>query len=155
MERTLVLIKPGAVQRGLIGEIISRFEKKGLKIVGAKMMNLNDELLDIHYAHLAGKPFFDNLKKFMKTSPVLALCLEGFEAINVVRKLCGSTNSREAETGTIRGDLGMSKSANLIHSSDSHESAAIEVKRFFYPNELFDYTSVLNNFLYSQSELGQ
>jgi len=152
MERTLVLIKPDAVQRGYIGEIITRFEKKGLKFVGTKMMNLSDEILDEHYAHLAKFDFFPSLKSFMKSNPVIAICLEGLDAISVVRKICGATNSRDADTGTIRGDLGMSVSANLVHASDSPENAVIEVKRFFNEDELFSYDRALCEFLYSPDE---
>jgi nucleoside-diphosphate kinase len=152
MERTLLLIKPGAVQRGYIGEIITRFEKKGLKLVGIKMINLTDDVLDEHYAHLADFDFFPNLKNFMKSNPVVAICLEGLDAIFVVRKICGATNSRDADVGTIRGDLGMSVSANLVHASDSKENAAAEIKRFFKDEELFSYGKVLCDFLYSPDE---
>lgn len=155
MEKTLVLIKPGAVQRGLIGEIITRFEKKGLQIVGIKMMKLTDEQLNEHYAHLSDQPFFNNLKIFMKSTPVVGLCLEGYEAVEVVRKLCGVTNSRKAETGTIRGDMSMSKSANLIHTSDSQETATDEINRFFNTGELYNYNNALKSFIYSPTELGQ
>lgn len=152
MERTLVLIKPGSVQRGLVGEIITRFEKKGLKIVGTKMMTLSDQILDEHYAHLAKQSFFNDLKDFMKSCPVFALCLEGLDAVSVVRKMCGITNSREADNGTIRGDYGMSVSANLVHASDSTANAEIEIKRFFRDEELFDYNRVLCSFVYSPTE---
>ena len=155
MERTLVLLKPGAVQRGYIGEIITRFEKKGLKLVGAKMMNLNDEILNEHYAHLADKAFFNDLKSFMKSNPVIALCWEGLDAVSVVRRICGTTNSRDAELGTIRGDLGMSGSANLVHASDILDNAKVEIKRFFLPEELFSYEMAFCNFLYSTDEISQ
>ena len=152
MEKTLVLIKPDAIQRGYIGEIINRFEKKGLKFAGTKMMSLTDDILNEHYAHLAKFGFFNDLKSFMKSTPVIALCLEGKEAVSVVRKICGITNSRNADTGTIRGDLGMSVSANLVHASDSLENAEIEVKRFFKSDELFSYDRALCSYLYSQDE---
>ena len=119
MERTLVLIKPDAVQRGLIGNILNRFERKGLKVVGLKLMELSDEILDDHYSHLSDKPFFPRIKSFMRSTPVIAICLEGFEVVYTVRTLCGITNSREAASGTIRGDLGMSIQCNLVHASDS------------------------------------
>jgi len=155
MERTLILLKPDALQRGYIGEIITRFEKKGLKLVGTKMMNLNDEILNEHYAHLADKSFFNDLKSFMKSSPVIALCCEGMDAVSVVRRICGITNSREAEMGTIRGDLGISMSANLVHTSDSLDNAEIELKRFFKQEEIFSYNRVLCNYLYSPDEISK
>ncbi len=106
MERTLVLLKPDAVQRGLLGDIISRFERKGLKITGMKMMNLTDRLLDEHYSHLNHLPFFGEIKGFMMLAPVVAICLEGVNSVETVRRLCGVTKSWEADPGTIRGDLG-------------------------------------------------
>lgn len=143
MERTLILVKPDAIARGLAGTILARFEQKGLKVAGLKMIHLTEALLREHYSHLADKPFFPTITEFMSRLPVLALCLEGLEAVEVCRKLCGVTNSRKAEPGTIRGDFGMSKQANLVHASDSKESAAAEVKRFFKDDELFDYESAL------------
>ena len=139
MERTLVLIKPDAVQRGLIGNILNRFERKGLKVVGLKLMELSDEILDDHYSHLSDKPFFPRIKSFKRSTPVIAICLEGFEVVDTVRTLCGITNSREAASGTIRGDLGMSIQCNLVHASDSIETAEVEVPRFFAADELTDY----------------
>jgi len=130
-ERTLVLIKPDAIQRGLMGEIISRFERKGLKLVGCKMMELEEALLREHYSHIADKPFFGGLAKFMQSTPVVAMCWEGLEVVNAVRLLCGITKAREAEAGSIRGDLAMSVACNVVHASDSIESAEAEVKRFF------------------------
>src|SRR3954464_6285233 len=127
MERTLVLLKPDAVQRGLLGEIIGRFEKKGLKLVGMKMMQLEDALLEEHYSHLNHLPFFGEIKSFMMRTPVVALCLEGVDCIDAVRLLCGETLARKAPAGTIRGDLGMSIQANLVHASDSVETASREV----------------------------
>lgn len=155
MERTLVLLKPDAVQRGLLGDIISRFEKKGLKLVGMKMMQLTDELLDEHYSHLNHLPFFGEIKKFMMLAPVMAICLEGVDCVETVRRLCGPTLSREAVPGTIRGDYGMSIQANLVHASDSVETAAVEVPRFFKEGELFDYDWIQLPFLYTKKELGQ
>lgn len=152
MERTLVLVKPDAVQRGLIGEIIGRFEGKGLKVVGLKLMALNDAVLDDHYSHLADKPFFPRIKSFMMSTPVVALCLEGFGAVDAVRNVCGVTNSREAGPGTIRGDLGMSIQCNLVHASDSIETARDEVPRFFNDNELTAYDSVTDTVIYADDE---
>jgi nucleoside-diphosphate kinase len=152
MERTLVLIKPDAVQRDLIGEIIAKFERKGLKVVGIKMMTLSDELLDEHYSHLRGRDFFAEIKTFMRNTPVIACCLEGVDCVNTVRLLCGITKAREAAPGTIRGDLAMSVQANLVHASDSLETAGVEVPRFFKPEELFAYEDALNPFIYSSRE---
>lgn len=155
MERTLILIKPDAIQRGLSGRIISRFEEKGLKIVGIKLLKLTDELLNEHYAHLADKPFFGGTKRFMTMTPVIAMCLEGLDAVETVRRLCGITKAREAAPGTIRGDLAMSVQANLVHASDSLETAEKEVARFFRDSELFDYDSPLVSAVYSEDELGK
>lgn len=152
MERTLVLIKPDAVQRGLIGNILNRFERKGLKVIGLKLMELSDEILDDHYSHLSDKPFFPRIKSFMRSTPVIAICLEGFEVVDTVRTLCGITNSREAASGTIRGDLGMSIQCNLVHASDSIETAEVEVPRFFAADELTDYESVTDTVIYASDE---
>lgn len=152
LERTLVLIKPDAVQRGLIGEIVARFERKGLKVVGMKMMRLEDATLDDHYRHLADKPFFPRLKAFMQSVSVVALCLEGVDCVDVVRGLCGVTNARAAAPGTIRGDLGMSVQCNLVHASDSLETAAEEIARYFKPEELFSYDSVMDTVVYASDE---
>ncbi|MDP6053910.1 MAG: nucleoside-diphosphate kinase [Candidatus Latescibacteria bacterium] len=152
MERTLVLIKPDAVQRGLIGNILNRFERKGLKVVGLKLMELSDEILDDHYSHLSDKPFFPRIKSFMRSTPVIAICLEGFEVVGTVRTLCGITNSREAASGSIRGDLGMSIQCNLVHASDSSETAEVEVPRFFAAEELTDYESVTDTVIYASDE---
>lgn len=139
MERTLVLLKPDTVTRGLIGSLIQRFEQKGLKIVGLKMMYLSDDLLKEHYVHLVDKPFFPAIIEFMQRTPVVALCLEGNEAVEVVRTLCGVTNGREATPGTIRGDYSSSIQCNVVHASDSLDTARDEVPRFFHVNELFEY----------------
>ena len=153
MERTLIILKPSAIQRGLTGEIISRFEHKGLYFIGLKMMHLSDEILNDHYAHLAEKPFFKMLKLSMQVTPVIVACLEGIDAIQVVRSMCGTTNSRNAQPGTIRGDLSMSKEVNIIHTSDSPESAQKELNRFFKPEELFDYVPENIHFYYGDEEL--
>lgn len=138
-ERTLVLVKPDAIQRGLIGKIIERFERKGLKLVGLKMMTLDEVLLREHYAHLADKPFFKGLAKFMQSTPIIAMCWEGLEVVNAVRLLCGITKAREAEAGSIRGDFAMSVACNVVHASDSIEVAEKEVSRFFKSGELYNY----------------
>lgn len=152
MERTLILIKPDAMARGLAGVVLGRFEQKGLKIAGMKMIQLSDDLLKEHYSHLADKPFFPTITEFMSRTPVIALCLEGLEAVDVCRKLCGVTNSRQADPGTIRGDLSMSMQANLVHASDSVETAKAEVARFFKPEELFDYEPALIAYQYASDE---
>jgi nucleoside-diphosphate kinase len=154
MERTLILIKPDAIQRGLIGRIISRFEEKGLKLAGIKFLTLTDELLKEHYSHLADKPFFGGIKRFMQLTPVVAICLEGVDCVETVRRLCGITKAREAAPGTIRGDWAMSVQANLVHASDSLETAQKEVARFFDDSELFEYESVRTQTIYSEDELG-
>lgn len=152
MEQSLVLIKPNAVQRGLIGEIISRFERKGLYVAGLKMMQLDDTLLSEHYAHLCERSFFGELKRSMMVSPVVAICVEGMDAVETVRLMVGATNSRKALPGTIRGDFSMSGEQNVIHASDSVENARIEVKRFFKESELFKYESAVTVFEYGEGE---
>lgn len=152
MQRTVVLLKPDTLQRGLVGEIIHRFERRGLKIVGLKMMAVSDAVLDEHYAHHKDKPFFDGLKKFMASAPIVCMLLEGIDAINVVRKMAGATNARDAELGSIRGDFAMSTSANIIHVSDSEKSAREEESRFFKGDEVFDWQSVAEPYLYAEDE---
>ncbi len=142
MERTLVLLKPCTIQRGLVGEVLKRFEQKGLRMVGIKMMQLSDEILAEHYAHLVDRPFFPGLKRSMQATPVIALCYEGVGVVDVVRQMAGVTNGRKALPGTIRGDFSMSGQMNIVHASDSVENAAIEVKRFFRDEELFEYSGV-------------
>jgi nucleoside-diphosphate kinase len=154
MERTLVLLKPDALQRGLMGEIISRFEKKGLKVVGMKMMQLSDRLLDEHYAHLNHLPFFGEIKAFMMRTPVVAVCLEGLSCVETVRSMCGKTMAREALPGTIRGDYAMSIQANLIHASDGAETAEREVPRFFEESEIFNYSWMPLDYVYTKTEQG-
>lgn len=153
MERTLVLLKPDALQRNLLGEIISRFEKKGLKIVGLKMMKLNDTLLEEHYFHHKDKAFFRDLVNFMESSPVVALVLEGVEAIEAVRLICGPTIGRKADAGSIRGDFSMSQQHNIIHASDSKENAEKEIWRFFNQDEIFDYQKIDFYSVYAPEDL--
>lgn len=151
-EKTLVLIKPDGVQRGLVGEVLKRFEIKGLKIVGVKMMRLDEAVLREHYAHIADKPFFPGVSKFMRSSPVIAVCLEGLEVVQAVRILCGITKSRAAEAGSIRGDLAMSVACNVVHASDSVETAMKEVPRFFKADEIFDYDKSEFEHVYTEDE---
>ncbi|MBI5754718.1 nucleoside-diphosphate kinase [Candidatus Peregrinibacteria bacterium] len=153
MERTLVLVKPDALQRSLIGQILQRFERKGLKLVGMKMMSLSDAILREHYAHLADKPFFAGLAKFMKSTPVIVMCWEGVEVVSTVRLLCGITKSREADTGSIRGDFAMSVSCNVVHASDSVATAEKEIQRFFSKDELFEYDKTEYAHVYSDDEM--
>lgn len=154
MERTLVLIKPDAIQRGLAGKILARFEEKGLKIVGIKFMQLSDALLSEHYSHLADKPFFAGIRRFMQSTPVVAVCLEGLDVVDTVRAICGITKARAAAPGTIRGDWAMSIQANLVHASDSVETAKAEVPRFFLESELLAYESLATPLIYSEDERG-
>jgi nucleoside-diphosphate kinase len=140
MEQTLVIFKPSAVNRALCGRILSRFEEKGLVIAGMKMMQLSEELLREHYAHLVNLPFFPTLVRSMMASPVIVMVLRGVDAINVVRLMTGATNGRQAAPGTIRGDYAMSNQENIIHASSSPEDAEAEIKRFFSPTEIFDYS---------------
>lgn len=142
MERTFVILKPCTVQRGLIGEVINRFEKKGLKLVGMKMMQLNDAILEEHYAHLVDRPFFPGLKRSMMATPVIVCCWEGVNAIEVVRLMAGATNGRKALPGTIRGDYSMSGQMNIVHASDGPETAVAEIKRFFKEEEIFSYDGI-------------
>lgn len=152
MEKTLILLKPDALQRGLIGKIIARFEDKGLKIVGLKMITIEDALVEEHYAHHKDKPFFAGLKAFMQSSPLVAMVLEGVAAVSTVRRMAGITKSREADFGTIRGDFGMSMQANLIHVSEDEKAAKEEVARFFKVEEIFDYQRPFDTNIYAEDE---
>ena|SRR3989338_6429505 len=153
MERTLVLVKPDGVQRGLVGEVMKRFEQKGLKIIGIKMISLDEAILREHYAHIASKPFYPGVEKFMRSTPVVAMCLEGVEVVEAVRLLCGITKARAADAGTIRGDLAMSVACNVVHASDTPENAAKEVKRFFKSDELFSYDKTEYFHVYMDEEI--
>lgn len=153
MEQTLVIFKPSSIERALVGEIISRFQKKGLVIAGIKMMQLDENILREHYSHLVDRPFFPSLLKSMMATPVIVMVLEGRDAIKVVRLLTGATNGREALPGTIRGDFSMSGQENIIHASSSAEDAEVEVKRFFKPEEIFKWMPHSRPFLYSPDEI--
>lgn len=139
MERTLIIAKPDAVQRGLIGEIITRLERKGLKLIGMKMASLDETMLRTHYAEHVEKSFYAGLEQFMKSSPVVLMAWEGFQCVQSVRTLVGATNPREAAPGSIRGDLAIGTGRNLIHASDSKATGESEVANFFSEDELFDY----------------
>lgn len=153
MEETLIILKPSTIERGLIGEIISRFEKKGLILTGLKMMELSDEVLVEHYSHLADLPFFSSIKASMKRTPVIAGIIKGKDSVRVVRQMVGPTNGRDALPGTIRGDYCMSRSENIIHASDSIESAQTEINRFFKPEEKFTYQLAVTPVLYASDEV--
>lgn len=152
MEQSVVLLKPDALQRGLVGEIISRFERKGLKLVGIKMMNLTDQVLDEWYVHHKEKPFFKDLKKFMMSSPIIAMLWEGLECVSTVRKLCGTTKGYEAEAGSVRGDFSVSGQHNIIHASDSLQTAQKEKDLIFEKSELFEYDKGEYLWVYSVEE---
>ena len=139
MDRTLIILKPDAIQRGLIGKIVTRFEEKGLQVVGMKMLTISQDLAAKHYAPHKGKPFYDGLVRFMTSSPVVVLALQGKGAIEISRKMMGATFGFKAEPGTIRGDFGVSSSFNLIHGSDSPDSAKTELALWFKPEELLTY----------------
>lgn len=151
-ERSLIIVKPDALQRNLLGEIIQRFERKGLKIVGLKMMQISDVKIKEHYAHHADKPFFAGLKQFMQASPVVMLVLEGYEAIEAIRLIVGPTKSRVADAGSIRGDLAMSVQYNIIHASDSVENGKAEIARFFDTDEVFEYRKIDDEWIYGSDE---
>ena len=153
MEKTVVLVKPDGLQRGLVGEIMHRFERKGMKLVAIKMFQLNDDILDEWYAHHKEKGFFKDLKAFMMWTPIIAMVWEGLEVIPAVRKIIGTTKGREAEAGSIRGDFGMSGQFNLIHASDSVEAAEKERKLIFKDEEVFDYKSIAQGLIYDKREV--
>ncbi len=142
MQRSLVLLKPDAIQRGLVGEIIARLEKRGLKIVAMKTMQLDETILKEHYAHLASKPFFPEIVSYMTLCPVVALILEWPNAVGALRNTLGATNPLEANPGTIRGDFALSIGFNLIHASDGEEAAQAEIKRFFKEEEVLEYSRI-------------
>jgi nucleoside-diphosphate kinase len=150
--RTAVLVKPDGMQRGLIGEIITRFERKGLKLVGLKMVHLTDEMLSDWYAEHKDKSFFGDLKSFMATMPLVAMVWEGIDVVPVVRKLVGTTLGREAEAGSIRGDFGMSQQFNLIHASANNDDAEREIAIVFGKDELFDYQGAMECVIYADYE---
>jgi nucleoside-diphosphate kinase len=149
-EKSLIIIKPDAVQRNLVGDIISRFEKKGLKITGIKMMNIKTATLDEHYAHIKDKPFYPGIRNFMQSSPVVVMAVEGISAVSAIRLLVGPTKAWEANAGTIRGDFSLSTQSNIVHASDSVENGEVEVKRFFSAEEIFEYSKIDTDFIYAE-----
>ena len=148
MERSLVLIKPDAIQRGLAGEIISRLEKKGLKIVAMKMLHMDNTLARRHYAIHKGKVFFDDLVNFITSGPVIAIILQGKDAVQIIRQTIGETDPAKAHGGTIRGDFGIDIGHNLVHGSDSLENASKEIDLFFSAEEIFNYDRELDTWIY-------
>jgi nucleoside-diphosphate kinase len=148
MERSLVLIKPDAIQRGLAGEIISRLERKGLKIVAMKMLHMDKNLAQRHYAIHKGKAFFDDLVSFITSSPLIAIVFQGKNAVEVIRQMMGETDPAKAHSGTIRGDFGIDIGYNLIHGSDSLENASQEIDLFFSAEEIFNYDRELDTWIY-------
>ncbi|HEX7018238.1 MAG TPA: nucleoside-diphosphate kinase [Patescibacteria group bacterium] len=151
--RTAVLVKPDGMQRGLIGEIITRFERKGLKLIGLKMVQMSDDQLSRWYAEHKDKSFFGDLKSFMGSLPIIAMVWEGIDAVPVVRKLVGTTLGREAEGGSIRGDFSMSQQFNLIHASANDGDAQREIEIVFNDDELFDYATFMDQMVYAEYEL--
>ena len=139
MSRTLVLLKPDAVQRSLVGEVTARLERRGLKIVGMKLMQVSDDLARKHYSEHEGKPFFHGLVQFITSCPIVAMVLDGENAVQLVRAAVGSTNPVDSDPGSIRGDYGMTVGMDLVHGSDSDESAKREIDLFFSPNEILSY----------------
>lgn len=148
MEKTFLMVKPDGVQRNLIGEIVSRFEKKGFRLVAAKLMNVSTELAEEHYGEHKERPFFGELVDFITSGPVFAMVWEGENVISVARQMMGATNPKDAAPGTIRGDFGVNVGKNVIHGSDSPESAVREIGIFFNENELLDYEKLMNQWIY-------
>ena len=153
-EKVVIIIKPDALVRGLFGEVTKRFERKGLKIIGVKMSRLEDIVLDEHYSHLVDKPFFGELKDFMKSEPVILMVLAGINAIKATRLIVGPTDGAIADAGTIRGDFSLSTQSNIVHASDSVENGEIEVQRFFKDEELFNYERPDAKMVYSEYLMG-
>ena len=148
MERSLVLIKPDAIQRALAGQIISRLERKGLKIIAMKILHMDKDLAQRHYAIHKGKPFFDDLVSFITSSPLIAVVLQGENAVQIIRQMMGETDPAKASSGTIRGDFGIDIGRNLVHGSDSPENARREIDLFFSTEEIFDYDRELDTWIY-------
>lgn len=152
MEKSVILVKPDGVQRGLIGEIIHRFERRGLRLCALKMIALDDALLDEWYVHHKDKPFFGDLKAYMKSYPVIAMLWEGVDAVSTIRKMVGITKASEAEPGTIRGDFALSQQYNLIHASENAEIAQKEEKLMFKQSEIFEWEKLDYEHIYLKEE---
>lgn len=147
MEQTLVIVKPDGVQRGLVGEVLARFERRGLKLVGLRLMQIDRNLAERHYAVHQGKPFYDGLVNYITSGPVVVVAVEGPDAIAVVRRIIGATRSNEATPGTIRGDFGLTVDRNIVHASDAPDTAKFEVGLYFGPGEVLDYTRDLDKWV--------
>lgn len=150
IEKSLIILKPDTIQRNLVGEIVSRFERKGLKIIGMKMMDIETATLDEHYAHIKDKPFYPGVRDFMKACPVVVMALEGINAISSIRLIVGPTKAWEANAGTIRGDFSLSTQSNIVHASETVEAGITEVKRFFKQDEIFEYKKIDTDFVYAE-----
>ena len=153
MEKTLIILKTCAIRRDLIGEIIHRFEMKGMQLCGIKMMQLDDAILNEHYAHLADRPYFQRIKNSMMKTPVIVSVWKGVDIVEIAHHMAGATNGREAAQGTIRGDYSVSIQENIVHTSDTVENAKTEIARFFRPEEVFDFKQLSNSVLYAENEI--
>lgn len=149
-EQTFVMMKPDSLQRGIVGEVISRFEKKGLQLKALKMLKIDRELAGTHYGEHQGKPFYNALVNFITSSPVLVSVWEGDNAIHIVRKLVGATRAEEAQPGTIRGDFAITTTCNIVHASDAPATAEREINLFFKPDEIYDYPLTINEWFYRE-----
>lgn len=152
MERTLVLLKPDCVQRRLMGQVLARFETKGLNIIAMKMLRVTPELAKQHYAEHVSKPFYPGLERFITAAPIVALIVEGLDVIRVVREMLGATSGLKANPGTIRGDYSSSRQMNLVHASDGPEAAAREIALYFAPHEIFEFELTLRPWLKAEDE---
>ena len=153
MEQTLIIIKPCAIRRDLIGEIIHRFEMKGMQLCAIKMMQLDDKILDEHYSHLVGRPYFQRIKNSMMKTPVVISVWKGVDIVEIAHHMAGATKGREALPGTIRGDYSVSIQENVVHTSDTVENAKTEIMRFFKAEEIFDFNQLSNSVLYAENEV--
>jgi len=153
MEKTLIIVKPCGIRRGLIGEVIQRFERRGLQVCGMKMVQLNEQILSEHYSHLVNKPYYSRIVESMMLTPVIIFCLSGVDAVHVAHAMAGATNGREAAPGTIRGDYSVSIQENIVHTSDTIQNALVEINRFFKPEEIFEFEKFVKNVFYSTDEL--
>ena len=152
MEKTLIIIKPCGIRRGLIGEVIQRFERRGLQVCGMKMVQLTEEVLSEHYSHLVHRPYYQRIVESMMQTPVIICCLTGVEAVHIAHVMAGATNGREAAPGTIRGDYSVSVQENILHTSDTVENGKIEIARFFNANEVFEFEKLNKNVFYANDE---
>jgi nucleoside-diphosphate kinase len=152
MEKTLLIIKPCAIRRDLIGEIIHRFEMKGMQLCAIKMVQLDNQILDEHYSHLMDRPYFQRIKNSMMKTPVVISVWKGVDVVEIAHHMAGATNGRLAATGTIRGDYSVSIQENILHTSDSVENATLEINRFFKPYEIFDFNQLSPSVLYAENE---